>query len=143
MRSLIIIITLFLLAPAFNAKAQQNDVEKIKALMTVQSDAWNRQDLDGFMQTYWKSDSLLFIGKNGVTYGWQGTLDRYKKSYPDKAAMGHLTFNLLEFKLLAKDVYLVIGKWSLQRSIGDLSGHFSLTIKKINGEWKIIADHSS
>ncbi|MCK7558601.1 DUF4440 domain-containing protein [Chitinophaga sedimenti] len=95
------------------------------------------------MTTYWKSDSLMFIGKNGVTYGWQATLDNYKKGYPDKAAMGQLEFNLLEFKRLAKGVYLVIGKWHLTRTIGDLQGHFSLTMKKIDGEWKIIADHSS
>ncbi|WP_295126115.1 DUF4440 domain-containing protein [uncultured Chitinophaga sp.] len=143
MRSLIIIIAIFVFAPTITAKAQQNEVEKIKALMKVQSDAWNRQDLETFMTTYWKSDSLLFIGKNGVTYGWQATLDRYKKSYPNKDAMGQLTFNLLEFKLLAKDVYLVIGKWSLVRTIGDISGHFSLTLQKIKGEWKIVADHSS
>ncbi|UYQ92782.1 DUF4440 domain-containing protein [Chitinophaga horti] len=143
MRSLIIITALLVFGGNFTANAQQKEVEKIKALMKVQSEAWNRQDLEGFMTTYWKSDSLMFIGKNGVTYGWQATLDNYKKGYPDKAAMGQLKFDLLEFKLLATGVYLVIGKWHLTRTIGDLNGHFSLTMKKIDGEWKIIADHSS
>lgn len=143
MRSFIIIIAVLVFGSSITAKAQQNEVEKIKALMKVQSEAWNRQDLETFMTTYWKSDSLMFIGKNGVTYGWQATLDNYKKGYPDKAAMGQLEFKLLEFKLLAKGVYLVIGKWHLTRTIGDLQGHFSLTMKKIDGEWKIIADHSS
>lgn len=143
MRSFIIIIAVLVFGSSITVKAQQNEVEKIKALMKVQSEAWNRQDLEAFMTTYWKSDSLMFIGKNGVTYGWQATLDNYKKGYPDKAAMGQLEFNLLEFKLLAKGVYLVIGKWHLTRTIGDLQGHFSLTMKKIDGEWKIIADHSS
>jgi ketosteroid isomerase-like protein len=143
MRSFIIIIAVLVFGSSITAKAQQNEVEKIKALMKVQSEAWNRQDLETFMTTYWKSDSLMFIGKNGVTYGWQATLDNYKKGYPDKAAMGKLDFNLLEFKLLAPGVYLVIGKWHLTRTIGDLQGHFSLTMKKIDGKWKIVADHSS
>lgn len=125
------------------ANAQQHDQLQITALMTAQTTAWNKGDIDGFMQTYWHSDSLLFIGKNGVTYGWQATLDRYKKTYPDVTAMGKLDFKLLEFKPLATDVYLLIGQWHLQRTIGDLQGHFSLILKKIKGQWKIIADHSS
>lgn len=129
--------------PTQALKAQQGDQQKITALMTAQTTAWNKGDINGFMQTYWHSDSLLFIGKNGVTYGWQATLDRYKKTYPDATTMGKLDFKLLEFKPLAAGVYLLIGKWHLQRSIGDLEGHFSLVLQKIKGEWKIIADHSS
>lgn len=120
-----------------------SDREQITALMSVQTSAWNKGDIDGFMATYWHSDSLLFIGKNGVTYGWQATLDRYKKTYPDAAAMGKLDFQLLEFKPLAPGTCLLVGKWHLQRTIGDLQGHFSLILKKIKGQWKIIADHSS
>ncbi|WP_212000848.1 DUF4440 domain-containing protein [Chitinophaga sp. HK235] len=139
----LIMIGSFVLLPSRYAAAQQSDQQKIEALMAAQTSAWNRGDVTAFMQTYWHSDSLLFIGKNGVTYGWQATLDRYKKSYPDTTAMGKLDFKLLEFKRLAPDIYLVVGKWHLQRSIGDLQGHFSLTLRKIKGEWKIIADHSS
>ncbi|NLR64994.1 DUF4440 domain-containing protein [Chitinophaga varians] len=139
----LIIIASFSALPAQHADAQQDDRRQIEGLMAAQTSAWNRGDIDAFMQTYWHSDSLLFIGKNGVTYGWQATLDRYKKSYPDTAAMGKLDFKLLEFKPLARDVYFVVGKWHLQRSIGDLQGHFTLTLRRINGAWKIIADHSS
>jgi ketosteroid isomerase-like protein len=131
------------LAPAQALKAQQGDQQKITALMTAQTTAWNTGDINGFMKTYWHSDSLLFVGKNGITYGWQATLDRYKKTYPDATTMGKLDFKLLEFKPLAAGVYLLIGKWHLQRTIGDLQGHFSLVLRKIDGEWKIIADHSS
>ncbi|HEY9260325.1 YybH family protein [Chitinophaga sp.] len=129
--------------PTQALKAQQGDQQKITALMTAQTTAWNNGDINAFMQTYWHSDSLLFIGKNGVTYGWQATLDRYKKTYPDATTMGKLDFKLLEFKPLAAGIYLLIGKWHLQRTIGDLEGHFSLVLKKMKGEWKIIADHSS
>jgi ketosteroid isomerase-like protein len=129
--------------PAHAQKAQPADQQQIAALMAIQTAAWNKGDIDGFMATYWHSDSLLFIGKNGVTYGWQATLDRYKKTYPDATAMGKLDFKLLEFKPLASDTYLLIGKWHLERTIGDLQGHFSLILQKIKGQWKIIADHSS
>lgn len=143
MRSLVIItfLTLFLGQNALQAQAKEET--KIRALMDAQIKAWNQGDLEGFMRTYWKSEKLMFIGKSGVTYGWQGTLDNYKKGYPDKAAMGTLSFNLLEFKKLAADAYFVVGKWHLARTIGDLSGHFTIVLRKIRGEWKIVADHSS
>lgn len=95
------------------------------------------------MNGYWKSDSLMFIGKNGVTYGYNKTLNNYRRNYPDTAAMGKLTFDILEVKRLSADHYFVLGKWMLQRSIGDLSGHYTLLFRKINGEWVIVADHSS
>ncbi len=143
MRSLVIIIALVAIS-AFNPlQAQDSEVTRIKALMNVQLNAWNQGNIEGFMETYWKSDSLLFIGKKGVTYGWQATLDNYKKAYPGKEGMGTLAFDLLEFKKLAADIYFVVGKWNLTRSIGDLSGHFSILLRRIEGEWKIVADHSS
>ncbi|AWO01485.1 DUF4440 domain-containing protein [Chitinophaga alhagiae] len=143
MRQCIILMAIVAFRGLTPANAQQAEVTRIKALMEQQTKAWNEGNLAGFMDTYWVSDSLMFIGKKGITYGWQATLDNYKKSYPDKTAMGHLSFNLLEFKKLAADVYFVIGKWHLARTIGDLSGHFTIVLRKINGQWKIIADHSS
>jgi len=143
MRSLVIIIALTAFCSQNPLWAQSTDEGRIRTLMATQIKAWNQGDLDGFMETYWKSDSLIFIGKKGPTYGWKATLENYKKSYPDKAAMGVLSFNLLEFKKLAGDVYFVVGKWMLARTAGDLSGHFTLLLRKINGDWKIIADHSS
>lgn len=95
------------------------------------------------MELYWHSDSLLFIGKNGPTYGWENTLSNYRKSYPNPEAMGKLTFILLHEEKLSKDALFVVGKWHLSRSIGNVQGHFSLIFKKIDGKWKIVADHSS
>lgn len=140
---LLTILGTFALTPLSPAKAQQPAVEQIKEMMTAQATAWNNGDLEAFMQPYWRSDSLLFIGKPGITYGWQATLDRYRKTYPGKDAMGKLTFKFLEFNLVADNIYFVVGKWQLQRSIGDLQGHFSLIIRKIGNDWKIVADHSS
>ena len=138
-----LLLFLILLTAPFTALRAQRPQSAIKALLQKQTASWNQGDLETFMTTYWQSDSLIFIGKNGPTYGWQPTLDNYKKSYPDTTAMGKLAFNILEMKPLAADVYFVVGKWHLQRTIGDLQGHFSLVIKRIKGNWKIIADHSS
>lgn len=115
----------------------------IRRLLDKQTQAWNRGDIETFMETYWKSDSLVFIGKSGVTYGWNNTLKNYKKGYPDTTAMGKLSFDILLVKRLSFQYFQVIGKWHLQRSIGDLSGHYTLLIKKIKGKWVIVADHSS
>lgn len=118
---------------------------QIREMLQAQSDCWSQGNLDCFMQDYWKSDSLLFVGKSGLTYGWQKTLDNYRKSYPDASAMGKLTFTLKEMRPLSQDHMLVVGQWHLQReeSLGDLQGHFSIILKRFPDGWKIIADHSS
>jgi hypothetical protein len=122
---------------------QTSDETVIRNILNNQSQAWNKGDYEGFMQGYWKSDSLMFIGKNGITYGWEKTLSNYKKNYPDTAAMGKLHFDIILLKSLSPEYYSLTGRWSLKRSIGDLTGYFTLLFKKINGTWVIIADHSS
>ena len=123
--------------------AQNNTENEIISILQTQDESWNNGDIDGFMQTYWKSDSLMFIGKSGVTYGWKNTLNNYKRGYPDTAAMGKLTFTLINIKKLSRKYYHVIGKWHLTRTAGNLQGHFTLLLQKIKGKWLIIADHSS
>ena len=123
--------------------SQTKTTKKILSILKVQDDSWNRGDIDGFMQTYWQNDSLMFIGKSGVTYGWQNTLNNYKKGYPDTAAMGKLDFTLINIKKLSRKYYHVIGKWHLTRTVGNLQGHFTLLLMKVKGKWFIIADHSS
>jgi ketosteroid isomerase-like protein len=140
MRRVLLFVLLF---TGVAAKAQHKDDAQIRKLLTVQTEAWNRGDIEGFMQTYWKSDSLMFIGKSGVKWGWQETLSNYKKGYPDTTAMGKLSFDILQVKRLSPDYYFVVGKWMLRRSIGDLSGHYNLLMRKIRGRWVIVADHSS
>jgi hypothetical protein len=115
----------------------------IQHVMDQQQVDWNRGDIDGFMQGYWASDSLRFIGKRGITYGWQSTLDNYKRSYPDTEAMGRLQFTNLKMESLGDSSAYVIGKWELFRSSDTLSGHYSLLWKNINGRWLIVADHTS
>lgn len=112
-------------------------------ILDEQTAAWNRGDIDSFMKGYWENDSLMFIGKSGVTYGWENTLKNYKKGYPDTANMGKLTFTIIQVKKLSGRYYHVTGKWYLKRSVGDVSGHYTLLWRKVNGQWVIIADHSS
>lgn len=136
------LLTLLLLF-SFFGHSQSKQENAIRELMAKQTEAWNRGDLEKFMVGYWENDSLMFVGKSGVTYGWKNTLENYKKGYPDVAAMGMLEFTLIKIKRLSSKYYHVTGKWFLKRSIGDVGGHFTLLFQKIRGNWVIIADHSS
>ena len=139
----IIYLLVLIFTTANCVSAQSKDETTIRRLLEEQRLAWNSGELEPFMSTYWKSDSLMFIGKSGVTYGWQNTLNNYKKGYPDTVAMGKLKFDILEVKRLSVMYFFVVGKWHLTRSIGDVSGHFTLLFKKIKNKWMIVADHSS
>jgi ketosteroid isomerase-like protein len=123
--------------------AQNEDESAIRQMLAAQTKSWNSGNLESFMQPYWKSDSLMFVGKNGVVWGWQQTLDNYKKGYPNRDAMGQLTFDIIVVKKLSDAYYHVTGKWMLKRTIGDVSGHYTLLLRRIAGEWKIVYDHSS
>lgn len=129
--------------PKPKKKAAVNPRIEIQTLLSNQQKAWNEFNLEGYMQGYWKSDSLTFVGKRGVTRGWKNTFDNYKKSYPDKSAMGKLELQVLSIKLFGADVAFVVGKWDLQRTVGDVGGHFTLLMRKLKGKWVIVADHSS
>ena len=122
---------------------QNSDVNAIQTILDNQTKAWNKADLNAFMVGYLKSDSLVFIGKSGPTYGYDNTLANYKKSYPDTSHMGKLHFDIVSVKPLNADHYFVIGKWHLSRTVGDLNGVFTLVFRKTKEGWKIIADHSS
>ena len=123
--------------------AQSNDETAVRNLLAEQAKEWSAGNITSFMNTYWKSDSLIFIGKSGITYGWQKTMDNYKKKYPDTAAMGKLDFELLEVKTLSLTYIFVVGKWHLTRSIGDVGGSFTLLFHKDKNKWVIVADHTS
>ncbi|WP_299757726.1 DUF4440 domain-containing protein [uncultured Pontibacter sp.] len=122
-----------------------NTNAEVRQVLEEQAQCWSAGDLECYMQGYWRSDSLLFIGSRGLTYGWQQTLDNYKRSYPDASAMGKLNFDLKELRQLSPETMLVVGKWHLQRDAakGDLEGHFSVIFRRFADGWKIIADHSS
>jgi len=114
----------------------------ILKVMKDQEIAWNNGDLEGFMQGYWKSDSLKFYGSNGLTKGWQNTLDNYKRGYPTKAETGTLNFVINDISRIENDNFWVMGEYHLKREVGDANGVFIIIFKRINNEWKIVADMS-
>ena len=121
-----------------------NSLEKeISGLLQKQVNAWNEGNLDKFMETYWRSDELVFIGANGPTYGYNKTLENYKRRYPDKDAMGKTSFDILKMSKIDNNTVFVIGRFELTRDMGDLAGHFTLVIQIIDGKWLIISDHTS
>ncbi len=139
-KPVIFILLFFFVTVSF---AQSKDEMAVRNLLAEQTKQWNDGDIPSFMNTYWKSDSLMFIGKSGVTWGWQKTMDNYKKNYPDTVAMGKLDFELLEVKRLSVTYFFVVGKWHLTRSIGNIGGAFTLLFRKVKNNWVIVADHSS
>jgi ketosteroid isomerase-like protein len=124
-------------------KAQDKDELAIRKILASQTAQWNKGNIAAFMNGYWKSDSLLFVGKSGANFGYQKTLDNYYKGYPNTAAMGKLNFDLVQVKKLSPEYYFVLGKWHLKRSIGNVDGAYTLLFRKIKGEWVIVVDHSS
>lgn len=140
MRKLILVCIFFSVFQWANAQKKQS----IREIITTQQELWNRGDIPGFMAYYWKSDSLKFIGAKGVTRGWNATLERYLKNYPDKNAIGKLQFDIQEIDQFSEDTAWVLGKWYLFRPVnGDIGGYFTLIFKRINGHWLIVSDHTS
>lgn len=136
-------LTLFMtLMLLFTINLLADDKDDIRAIMSKQELAWNKGDLEQFMVPYLHSEELMFVGKSGIKYGWQTTLDNYKNSYPDKAAMGQLTFELLKIEINGNSAF-VLGTWKLTRTEDVLAGYYTLYWKKIVGQWQITIDHSS
>jgi ketosteroid isomerase-like protein len=129
---------------SFYALAQEDaDFQTIRRAIAEQQEAWNRGDIPAFMQAYWRSDELQFIGGSGVTKGWQATLDNYYRRYPDRAAMGQLTFGIVSMEKISSKCVFLVGTWDLKRQNDAPGGHFVLIWKKIKGKWLITADHTS
>jgi ketosteroid isomerase-like protein len=142
MHKLLFLLCCVLLSQSISAQ-EHKSIRQVKAILLKQADHWNRGDIDAFMDDYWKSDKLQFIGSKGVIYGWQATKESYKKNYPDKATMGFLTFDILDVTRLSRKAIMMTGKFHLKRDMGDAEGHFLVIWRKINGRWLMVADHSS
>ena len=115
----------------------------IRDIMHKQEQTWNAGSIDEFMKVYWQSDSLRFIGSSGITYGYENTLNNYKKHYDSRDKMGRLQFKILHLERLAKDAYTMVGKYTLYRKKDEPSGYFTLIWKRINGNWRIVSDQSN
>jgi len=131
--------------PAFagGPAAQESAAGAIRTVLDAQQAAWNEGNLPKFLEGYWNSPELTFAGGNGIVRGYDGLLERYRKSYPDRKSMGTLEFSGLEVRPLASDAALVIGRWHLAGTIGDAGGVFSLVFRRFSTGWRIIHDHTS
>lgn len=117
--------------------------KSLVGILERQAAEWNQGDLEKFMDAYWRSEQLTFSSGGKTTRGWNATLDRYRERYADKAAMGQLTFSELEVTPLGSEAALMLGRWHLVAHGEDYEGNFSLVWRQIDGQWKIIHDHSS
>lgn len=142
MKKLVLLFCLVSLYSCSGQSTETEDKDAILAVMKLQEEAWSANDLEGFMKGYWKNDSLKFYGRNGLTKGWQQTLDNYKKGYPTQEHSGTLNFKVNDISKIDDGSYWVMGEYFLKRSVGDANGVFIIIFKKINGEWKIVADMS-
>ncbi len=126
--------------------AQSKDEKEKTAIRKVMDDqivAWNKGDIDGFMQGYWKSENLIFVSGDNVRRGWQTVTDNYKKSYNTREKMGILSFNDLEITILSKDSATVLGRWKVETKPENAQGRFTLIFRKFKEGWRIIHDHTS
>lgn len=121
-------------------EANTAESQRIISVLLAQQAAWNDGDIDGFMRGYWRSDRLRFASGGSVTMGWQATRDRYHARYNNRAIMGTLTFSGLEVDLLSADAAVVHGRWELQRDADQPSGLFTLVMKRVDGDWKVVSD---
>ncbi len=135
--------TAMFLLMAAGVSAQETKAQAaIRKVMEDQAAAWNRGDIEGFMQGYWKSEKLTFVSTR-VTRGWQQTLDNYRRSYDTREKMGTLTFSDLEISILSKDAAVVLGSWSLKRANDAPGGKFTLIFRKFKEGWRVVHDHTS
>jgi|SRR5947209_708479 len=128
------------------SKANSRDakaIAAIRAVLDAQVAAWNRGDIEGFMDGYWRSPETVFVSGDTVTHGWQTVLDRYKKGYSTREKMGTLTFSDLEIKLISKDAAIATGRWQLARTGDTPHGRFTLIFRKTSQGWRIVHDHTS
>jgi len=121
----------------------QNATAQIQSVLRAQQDAWNRGDIDGFMNGYARSASTVFVSEDTIRRGWETVRERYRKKYSDRAKMGTLTFSDLEITLLSPDAALVLGRWSLKRANDQPHGRFTLIFERLPEGWRIVHDHTS
>jgi L-asparaginase / beta-aspartyl-peptidase len=125
------------------SKARPAGETAIRAVLEAQVAAWNKGDIDGFMNGYWNSPATTFAGSSGVKRGWGAVLERYRRDYPDRQMMGRLEFSNLEITMLSSDAALVLGYWQLERTHDRPGGVFTLVFRRFSEGWRIVPDHTS
>lgn len=124
-------------------RPEPSAVREVQAVLDLQTEAWNRGDLNAFMAYYWRSPDLTFSSGGATTRGWDATAERYRRRYPDAAAMGRVSFDGIEYFQLDERAMLVLGNWRLQRGDESFGGNFSLALRRFDEGWRIVHDHTS
>lgn len=124
-------------------EADSKIVSAVRAVLEAQSDAWNRGDIEGFLDGYARSPDIVFVSGDKVMRGWQTVLDYYKQSYNSPEKMGKLTFSELEITPLGSDAAIVLGRWHLKRVEDEPRGRFTLLLRRTEQGWKVVHDHTS
>ncbi|MHA7872109.1 MAG: YybH family protein [Hyphococcus sp.] len=114
----------------------------VAATLRAQAAAWNEGDLDAFMEAYWKSDDLAFVSDGKVTRGWSATMKRYRDRYAKDSGLGRLSLENMNVMVVTDDVAVATGRFALAHGEAGGSGHFSLTLRRMNGVWRIVHDHT-
>ena len=141
---LLLLVALLAVSVSAQSSKKSKKIETaVKKVMNEQVEAWNRGDIEAFMEGYWKSDEMRFVSGNNVSKGWQAALDNYKRTYPNRETMGTLSFSELEFTALSKKSALLQGRFTLVRKADKPTGLFTLIFRKIDGLWKVVHDHTS
>jgi ketosteroid isomerase-like protein len=112
-------------------------------VLDAQVVAWNRGDIDGFMEGYDRSPSTRFASGGTVTRGWDTVMERYKANYATAEKMGKLEFTDLEITVVSPTRALAFGRWKLTRATDSPNGLFTLLFEKTKAGWRIVADHTS
>ena len=132
-----------LLACSLFAQTRDSASSQIIHLLDLQASAWNRGDIAGYVDGYWKSDSLIFTSGGTVSRGWQATFDKYARKYDTKEKMGTLIFSELEVTILSERSAWVLGQWQLKRATDHPHGIFTLVLRNFPEGWRIVHDHTS
>jgi len=145
-RRRVLAIIFCILTPAIVSAAPtqtQNATAQIRSVLRAQQDAWNRGDIDAFMNGYARSASTVFVSEDTIRRGWETVRERYRKKYSDRAKMGTLAFSDLDITLLSPDAAVALGRWSLKRANDQPHGRFTLIFKRLPEGWRIVHDHTS
>ena len=129
--------------PVMPKKGDTKIIAALRAVLDSQQDAWNRGDIESFMDGYARSSDIVFVSGDSLTHGWQTVHDRYKKNYDSRDKMGTLTFSDLEVTVMSDNAAVMVGRWHLQRSNDEPHGRFTLIFRKTKQGWKIVHDHTS
>ncbi|WP_445738313.1 YybH family protein [Mariniflexile sp.] len=140
MKKILFLICLISTFNSFSQTSEKEDTDAIMAVLKAQRLAWSKNNIEEYMEGYWKSDSLKFYGSHGITNGWYNTLDRYQAAYPTEGHTGKLSFKINDITKISNNVYYVLGEYHIKREVGNADGIFMLVFKRIDGKWKIIVD---